>query len=159
MLIDPVHALLTQSKRVLWQVLLRSAVTFALVWALGTLLVLAILLDRSRALPAPSTWMFVAGVMALPATIAGQLAGAITVLVALTRLAGSIMRLPQTLINQVSASVKDLPELAPLVRQGLPGGRGAHLSASLLSALGVALVSTLVTTRLQLPHEKRPVSR
>lgn len=148
-----VHTLVVEGKRILWQVARRSAFTFLLVWALGIILGLAIILERSRSLPAPSTWMFVAGVTALPATVAGQLAGALTVLLALTQLTGAILRLPEKLVTQLTTSVggKDLPDLASWGQKRV---RGMSLPASLLSALGVAVLSTLLTPRAQPPHAK-----
>jgi hypothetical protein len=151
---DPVNSLLTQGKHVLRQVVVRSAITFVLAWAFEIVLVMGILLERSWAMPTTSTWMFVVGVTALPATVAGQVAGVVTILIALTQLAGNIARLPQMLMSQLATGVKSeksLFELAPLARKG---GLGSQISVSLLSALGVALMSTLVTAALQLPGEK-----
>jgi hypothetical protein len=152
--IDPVHALLTEGKRVLRQILVRSALTFALVWAFEIVLVIAILLERTWGMPTTSTCMFVVGVTALPATIAAQVVGVVTVLVALTQLAGNLVRLPQLLVNQLTSGVKgvaELPDLAPLIRKS---GLGSQLSVSLLSALGAALMSTLVTARFPAPSQK-----
>jgi hypothetical protein len=153
-LTDPVNAILAQGKRVLRQVLVRSSLTFVVVWALGIILGIAISLYRSRSVPAAPTWMFVVGVTALPATVAGQLAGALTVLIALTQLAGTLVRVPQLLVNQLTANGKDMLALAPWAQKE---GRGSTLPVSLLSALGVALVTTMLTPRYQPSNEKPPV--
>jgi hypothetical protein len=152
-LIDSVNALFAQGKRILRQVLIRSSLTFSIVWAVGIVLGIAFVAYRNRSVPATPTWMFVVGVTALPAMIAGQLAGAVTVLFAFTRLAGAVMRLPQTMVQQLSTSVKDVPELALLAQKG---GRGSRLTISLLSALGVALMTTMLTPLFQPPAEKPP---
>jgi hypothetical protein len=148
---DSVNEFLAEGKRVVRQVLLRSTITFLLVWTLGIIVGIAISLSHSQSLPATSTWMFVIGVTALPATIAGQLAGVITVLLALARLPGALMRLPQAMVNQLTTAGRNEPALAPLLQRG---GRSSQLPSALLSAAGVAVLTTLLTTRVQPPGDK-----
>jgi hypothetical protein len=148
---DSVNAFLAEGKRVLWLVVLRSTITCMLIWALGILVGIAISVARSHDFPSTSTWMFVVGVAALPATVSGQLAGIITVLLALGRLPGAVLRLPQTVVNQVMASGRNEPGLAPLSQKS---GRSAQLPSALLSVAGVTLLTTLLTARVQPPSEK-----
>ncbi len=156
MLTESVTAVLSQGKRMLRQVVVRCALTFLIVWALGIVLGIAISVYHSRSIPTTPTWFFVVGVSALPATVAGQVVGVASMLMALTELVVSIARLPQLLVHQLTSSLKDAPTQALL---GQKGGRVAPITASLLTALSVAAVATLpalMTTR-QTPNEKPPV--
>jgi hypothetical protein len=151
MVLDSVNAFLAEGKRVLRLAVLRSIITCVLIWALGVLVGIAISVAHSHDFPGTSTWMFVMGVTALPATVAGQLAGVITVVLALSRLPGAVLRLPQAVVQQVLASGRNEPVLAPLVQKS---GRSAQLPSALLSVAGVTLLTTLLTARVQPPSEK-----